>query len=88
VLSYIIKMNENERLKLNEMISEYKTEDFTDYIRELKHSSIIRKEVERLVEIVGEEKKKSSTIADIRDASMLECNLIIRIFITESLKKK
>lgn len=73
-------MNDNERLKLTEMMNEYKTEDLTDYIRNLKHSPIIRKEIQRLVEIVAEYKQNNSSIADIRDGSMLECNFLFSYY--------
>lgn len=73
-------MNDNERLKLTEMMNEYKTEDLTDYIRNLKHSPIIRKEIQRLVEIVAEYKHNNASIADIRDGSMLECNFLFSYY--------
>lgn len=74
-------MNDSDRLKLNEMINQYNTEDQTDFIRELKHSPIIRKEIKRLVEIVEEQKKLGqATIAEIRDASMFECNFIFSYY--------
>lgn len=73
-------MNDNERLKLTEMMNEYKTEDLTDYIRNLKHSKIIRKEIQRLVEIVAEYKQNNASVADIRDGSMLECNFIFSYY--------
>ena len=73
-------MNHDDRLKLNEMINQYNTEDQTDFIRELKHSSIIRKEVNRLVEIVKECKEQNKSVSEIRDISMLECNFIFSYY--------
>lgn len=40
-------MDDSQRIKLSEMINEFKTEETTEKIRALKHSSELRKDVER-----------------------------------------
>ena len=42
-------MDDNARLKLQQMIQANNVEDQTDLIRELKHSTILRQDVQRLV---------------------------------------
>ena len=44
-------MDDNERLKLKEMIKANNTEDFTDKIRTLKHSNLIRADVQAYLEL-------------------------------------
>lgn len=44
-------MNDQQRLQLQNMIRENQTEDQTELIRSLKHSSIIRGEVEKLIAV-------------------------------------
>jgi len=41
-------LNDNERLKLNEMINEMGSEDNTEQIRSVKHSVILRDEIRKL----------------------------------------
>tara|TARA_B100000902_G_C27306717_1_gene915948 strand:- start:2474 stop:2992 length:519 start_codon:yes stop_codon:yes gene_type:complete len=41
-------LNDNERLKLNEMINEMGSEDNTEQIRRVKHSVILRDEIRKL----------------------------------------
>jgi len=42
-------MNSDERLKLKEMIKQNNVTDYTDKIRELKHSSLLKKDIETLL---------------------------------------
>jgi hypothetical protein len=44
-------MNSDERLKLKEMIKQNNTVDYTERIRELKHSSLLKKDVETLIKL-------------------------------------
>jgi hypothetical protein len=44
-------MNDNEKHQLKQMIEQNKVIDNTNTLRELKHSSIIKKNVERLIEL-------------------------------------
>jgi len=43
-------MNDNEKYQLKQMIEQNKVVDNTNTLRELKHSSIIKQNVERLIE--------------------------------------
>lgn len=71
-------MDENSRLKLNEMIKENNVTDQTELIRELKHSSIIRNETNRLLEIL--EENPTSSFAELRDISMMDCNFMFSYY--------
>ena len=71
-------MNEQARLKLNEMIKENNVNDQTELIRELKHSSIIRQESEILIKRLKENPK--ATFAEMRDLTMFECNFIFSFY--------
>lgn len=44
-------MNDNEKYQLKQMIEQNKVVDNTNTLRELKHSSIIKQNVERLIEL-------------------------------------
>ena len=44
-------MNDNEKYQLQQMIEQNKVIDNTNVLRELKHSSTIKKNVERLIEL-------------------------------------
>jgi hypothetical protein len=44
-------MNSDERLKLKEMIKQNNVTDYTEKIRELKHSSLLKRDVETLLKL-------------------------------------
>ena len=44
-------MDDKSRLHLQKMVKEYGSEETTDKIRELKHSKLIKQDVERLLEL-------------------------------------
>jgi hypothetical protein len=71
-------MDENSRLKLNEMIKENNVTDQTELIRELKHSSIIRNETNRLLEIL--EEYPNSSFSELRVISMIDCNFMFSYY--------
>ena len=71
-------MNEQARLKLNEMIKENNVNDQTELIRELKHSSIIRNETNRLLEIL--EENPTSSFSELRVISMIDCNFMFSYY--------
>lgn len=71
-------MDENNRLKLNEMIKENNVTDQTELIRELKHSSIIRNETKRLLEILDE--TPEATFAELRDLTMMDCHFMFSYY--------
>jgi hypothetical protein len=73
-----IEMDEQSRLKLNEMIKENNVTDQTELIRELKHSSIIRNETKRLLEIL--EENPTSSFSELRDISMMDCNFMFSYY--------
>ena len=57
-------MNDNEKLQLNKMINEHNVKDMTHNIREKKHSELIRKDVETLVNLQNDYKHLSSKYLD------------------------
>jgi len=59
-------MNFDERLKLQDMIKQNNVQDQTDKIRELKHSSLLKKDIELLLTL-----KESST-----ENAMQECSFL------------
>jgi hypothetical protein len=65
-------MDDNQRLHLQKMISANDVEDQTDFIRSLKHSDVLRKDVARLVEL-----RKEHTDPDILHAEgTVQCNFL------------
>ena len=64
-------MDDTQRLKLNQMINENNVTDQTELIRELKHSVIIKQEVNRILELMTE--FKDATYEEIRNITIGEC---------------
>lgn len=64
-------MDDTLRLKLNQMINENNVTDQTQLIRELKHSVIIKKEVNKILELMNE--SKNASYEEIRNRTMEEC---------------
>jgi len=71
-------MDEASRLKLNEMIKENNVEDTTDRIRELKHSSKIKEDAGKLIQIIKE--NPGLSFAELRDISMMECIFLFTFY--------
>lgn len=71
-------MDDNCRLKLNEMIKENNVTDQTELIRELKHSAIIRQETKTLLQIL--EENPNATFAELRDISMMDCHFMFSYY--------
>ena len=68
-----IEMDDNARLQLQKMIKANNVEDQTELIRKLKHSEILRKDIQKVIEI------KNKYIGDIESAhmeSIVECNFL------------
>ena len=68
-----IEMDDNARLQLQKMIKANNVEDQTDLIRKLKHSEILRKDIQKVIEI------KNKYVGDIESAHMeciVECNFL------------
>jgi hypothetical protein len=66
-------MNEKERLQLNKMIKINNVEDQTNQIRQLKHSSILEKEIKELL-ILKEKYREQPEI--LLNESILNCNFL------------
>ena len=71
-------MDDSTRLKLTQMIEENNVSDQTDLIRELKHSSIIRKESEKMVELMNT--FQTLSYSDLRDVTSIECNFLFSYY--------
>lgn len=70
-------MDESQRLKLNTYIKANNVEDQTDFIRELKHSNILKLEIARLVDIVKEENGNEFAI---NERGSLECHFLFMYY--------
>jgi uncharacterized protein YqeY len=82
-------MDDTLRLKLNQMINENNVSDQTELIRELKHSAIIKKEVNKILELINE--YKNATYDELRDITMSECYFLFSCYTdiyTRILKKE
>jgi hypothetical protein len=71
-------MNEQQRLKLQEMISENNVEDQTDLIRQLKHSEIIREEVKTMLRLI--EQYKGEGEDRVRHECAVECTFLFSYY--------
>jgi flagellar biosynthesis component FlhA len=71
-------MDDTLRLKLNQMIHENNVTDQTQLIRELKHSVIIKKEVNKLLELMNE--SKNASYEEIRNKTMEECYIMFAYY--------
>lgn len=68
-------MNDNQRLKLQQMINENNVEDQTELIRQLKHSEILKNNINSLISLknkYGNDITNQNFILD----SMMECNFL------------
>jgi hypothetical protein len=61
-----MNISNDERLNLKKMISESDCEDNTDYIRKVKHSMLIKKDIDSMIEI----KKRNGTEEECRDTCL------------------
>ena len=64
-------MNENEKLQLQKMIKINNVEDQTQQIRNLKHSKLLRKDIENLLFL-----KKKSNDTELTNLAIHECNFL------------
>ena len=72
-------MNDHERLKLQQMISETNVEDQTELIRHLKHSEILFSDINTLIQL----KNKYGNNVDcegFQNESVLECNFLFTYY--------
>lgn len=70
-------MNEDQRLQLQNMINANNTEDYTELIRELKHSEIIRNDVKNLMFL---KTKYSNDQEKIHFDAASECSFIFNYY--------
>jgi hypothetical protein len=69
-------MDEKQKLQLQQMISENAVEDRTDQIRMLKHSSIIRQDVNELVLL----KQRCKDAEELNLEGMINCNFLFTYY--------
>jgi hypothetical protein len=69
-------MNQQDKLLLQEMIQANNVEDQTQNIRNLKHSSLLRRDVEKLLKIM----KETSNPSEIHIEAMIECNFMFTYY--------
>jgi hypothetical protein len=70
-------MNDNQRLQLQNMIKENNVEDQTELIRNLKHSIILRNEIDKMVSIKGTYKNDYNKISE---ECINECNFLFTYY--------
>lgn len=75
-------MNADQRLQLQKMVTTHGAEDMTDLIRELRHSSILREQSGRLVEIKAQyETSDRDVLSDaFQMDAMTECNFLFTYY--------
>lgn len=72
-------MNDTQRLRLQEMIKVNNVEDQTNVIRELKHSSILKKELENMVSIKSKYGNSHSP-EELNNLCAKECNFLFMYY--------
>ena len=70
-------MDDNARLQLQKMIKANNVEDQTELIRKLKHSEILRKDIQKVIEIKN---KYNSDIESVHLECMNECNFLFTYY--------
>jgi hypothetical protein len=71
-------MDDTLRLKLNQMINENDVTDQTELIRELKHSVIIKQNVNKLLELMTE--FKDASYEELRNITIGECYFLFSYY--------
>ena len=69
-------MNSQEKLLLQEMIQTNNVEDQTQTIRNLKHSTLLKTDIEKLLEIM----ETTSDQSEIHIEAMMECNFLFTYY--------
>jgi len=72
-------MDENQRLQLQSMINENNVIDKTDMIRKIKHSSILRNEVNEMIKMKNVYKNNLSS-PDFRDEAINKCKFLFQYY--------
>lgn len=70
-------MDDKQRLQLQRMIKENNVEDQTELIRQLKHSHVLEKEVNKMLQIKEQYKGDA---AKIHEECMVECNFLFTYY--------
>ena len=70
-------MNSDERLKLKEMIKQNNVTDYTEKIRELKHSSLLKKDIETLLHL---KETYKNNIDLLNQQSSIECSFLFMYY--------
>jgi hypothetical protein len=70
-------MDDNARLQLQKMIKANNVEDQTNLIRELKHSHVLRENINNLLLL---KKKYGSNMDELHNDAMLECNFLFTYY--------
>jgi len=69
-------MNDKEKLQLQQMIAENNVEDQTQKIRELKHSVLLRNDVNRLLQL----RSNGQSEAELHFTAMEQCNFLFTYY--------
>ena len=72
-------MDDNQRLQLQSMINENNVIDKTEMIQKIKHSSILRNEVNEMIQLKNIYKNNLSS-PDFRDESMSKCKFLFQYY--------
>lgn len=72
-------MDDNQRLQLQSMINENNVIDKTEMIRKIKHSSILRNEVNEMIQLKNIYKNNLSS-PDFRDEAMSKCKFLFQYY--------
>ena len=72
-------MDDDQRLQLQSMINEHNVIDKTDMIRRIKHSSILRNEVNQMIEL-KKVYKNDLTSSNFREEVMSKCNFLFKYY--------
>ena len=72
-------MDDNQRLQLQSMINENNVIDKTDMIRKIKHSSILRNEVNEMIQLKNVYKNNLSS-PNFRDEAMNKCKFLFQYY--------
>jgi hypothetical protein len=70
-------MNDNQRLHLQKMITENNVVDQTELIRQLKHSQILRNEVNTLITLKA---KHNDNLDELHMEAMMDCNFLFTYY--------
>ena len=70
-------MNDNQRLQLQNMIKENNVNDQTELIRNLKHSEILRNEIDSLIAL---KEKYGDDLEQINSESIVECGFLFTYY--------